>query len=67
MLLKGKVKKRQWRSSKNKSKGTHLWGSYFCTAISIPLPLENSFKQLPKLDFFPQIVSALVFPSTSLM
>ena len=31
----------------------------------IPLPLENSDKQLPKLDFFPQIVSVLVFPSTS--
>ena len=33
----------------------------------IPLPLEYSDKQDPKLDFFPQIVSVLVFPSTSLM
>ena len=35
--------------------------------IYIPLPFENSFKQLPKLDFFPHIVSVLLFPSTSLM
>ena len=33
---------------------------------TVPPPLENSAKQVPKLDFFPQAVSVLVFPSTSL-
>lgn len=42
-------------------------GKQLTQKVQSPMPLENSCKQLPKLDFFPQIVSVLVFPSTSLI